>query len=233
MTRKYSNSTWILLLAAVLIAIIWQLPFGRQILLPISLLATFAHEMGHGLTALLTGSEFTSLVINADGSGMAVHRGNPSRVASALIAAGGLIGPTVAGVALLVLSRSAQRARGLLFILSIFILLSVGLWVRNPFGVVFLLGWAGVLMLGARFLPGPGAAFLLHLIAVTLCLSWFTDLNYMFSDQALVNGSLHLSDSAGMAQALWLPYWFWGAAVALCSLGLLVMGIRMATARVA
>jgi hypothetical protein len=65
----------------------------------------------------------------------------------------------------------------------------------------------------------------LHLIALTLCLSWLTDLDYMFSKQAVVNGVVHLSDSAVIAQALWLPYWFWGALVAVFSLVLVLLGI--------
>ncbi|MDP3650853.1 MAG: M50 family metallopeptidase [Rhodoferax sp.] len=65
----------------------------------------------------------------------------------------------------------------------------------------------------------------MHLIAATLCLSWFTDLDYMFSAQAIVNGVAQPSDSAVMAQALWLPYWFWGGVVAVFSLAVAALGI--------
>lgn len=83
-----------LFLAAGAIALLWQVPHGRQILYPLTLLATFVHEMGHGLTALLLGNTFTQMVIHSDGSGMASWSGSPGRINVALIAAGGLVGPS-------------------------------------------------------------------------------------------------------------------------------------------
>lgn len=222
------NSRVLLLCASATIIIVWQLPHGRQILYPLSLLATYAHEMGHGLTALVFGAQFQQLILHADGSGMAVWQGKPGRVAMALIAAGGLLGPTLAGISLLLLSRSWRAARFLLAVLAVLLTTSVVLWSGNTFGTVFLLASAATLALGARVLPDGAAAFLLHLIAVTLCLSWFTDLDYMFSAQAVVNGATTLSDSAVMAQALWLPYWFWGGLIALISLTVALLGIRLA-----
>ena len=213
------KSRSLLILSGAAIALIWQLPYGRLMLYPLSVLATYAHEMGHGLTALLVGSFFDELLLHADGSGKAVWHGDPGRAATALIAAGGLVGPTVAGVSLLLLSGATRFARGVLLLLAALLTLSVALWSRNAFGIGILLGWAVFLGLAAKTLPNASAAVLLHLIAVTLCLSWFTDLDYMFSAQAVVDGVAHPSDSAAIAQALWLPYWFWGGLIAFLSLG--------------
>ncbi len=223
------NSRALLILSATTVAVIWQLPFGKQMLYPLTLLATYAHELGHGLTALLVGEEFDQLRLYADGAGLAQWRGNPGRAASALIAAGGLLGPTFAGIGLLLLARTPRFARIVLAALAVLIAITVVLWVRNPFGIVFLLVLAGSLGLAARILPDQGAAFLVLTIAVTLCLSWFTDLGYMFSAYAEVNGVRHPSDSAIIAQALWLPYWFWGGVVALFSLVVAILGIVFVT----
>lgn len=216
----------LLILSTAAIVLIWQVPYGRQILYPLTLLATFAHEMGHGLTALLTGAHFDQLLLNADGSGVAIWRGNPGRLSTALIAAGGLVGPSIAGIGLLLLSSAQRFARALLATIAVLLVISVLLWSRNTFGVVFLLSTAAVLALGAKVLPDAVASFVLHLMAATLCLSWFTDLDYMFSAQAMVNGVAHPSDSAVIAQALWLPYWFWGGVIAAFSLALVALGIR-------
>ena len=218
-----------LLLTGAAIALVWQLPYGQMALYPLTLLATYVHEMGHGLTALLLGQHFEQMLLHADGSGMAMWRGNPSRIETALIAAGGLLGPTMAGVGLLLLSGSTRFARVLLVMLALVLMVSMALWSRNIFGIGFLLIWAVVLLLGARLLSAFGAAFLLQVIAITLCLSWFTDLDYMFSGQAVVNGAVHLSDSAAIAQALFLPYWFWGGLVALVSMLLLLLGVAVAS----
>ncbi|MBK9443150.1 MAG: M50 family metallopeptidase [Comamonadaceae bacterium] len=214
-----------LILCAATIALLWQLPYGAQMLYPLTLLATFAHEMGHGLSALALGASFDEMLLHADGSGMAVWHGNPGRLVTALIAAGGLIGPSLAGVSLLLLSRAPRFARAALVLVAGLLLIAAALWTRNAFGIGFLLAWAVGLGLAARLLPDAAASFVLHLIAVTLCLSWLTDLDYMFSNQAVVGGVVHLSDSAVIAQALWLPYWFWGALVAVFSLVLVLLGI--------
>lgn len=221
----------LLILSCACIALVWQLPYGRQALYPLTLLATYAHEMGHGLTALLTGAHFDHLLLNADGSGMAVWHGNPGRLALALIAAGGLLGPSLAGVGILLLSRSTRWARWVMAAIALLMVVSVVLWSRNAFGTAFLLISAATLAFAAKVLPDAMAAFVLHLIAIMLCLSWFTDLDYMFSAQAVVNGVSHPSDSAVMAQALWLPYWFWGGVVAAVSLGLVgICLVRMGRA---
>jgi len=219
------QSRTLLFLSAAAIALLWQIPYGRQMLYPLTLLATFAHEMGHGLTAMLVGARFDQLLLHADGSGVAVWHGHPGRITTALIAAGGLVGPTIAGITLLLFSRSPRYARTVLALLAALVAMTVVVWLRNPFGVVFLLALAATLALAAKALPDTAAAFLLHLIAVTLCLSWFTDLDYMFSAQAMVDGVAQPSDSAVIADALGLTYWFWGGIIAVFSLAVALLGI--------
>ena len=219
------RSRTLLILTVLTVVAIWQVPYGKQILYPLTLFATFAHEMGHGLTAMLLGAQFDQLRLYADGSGLALWYGDPGRMARALIAAGGLVGPSFAGVGLLVLARTPAWARAVLACLAAVIVIIVALWVRNPFGITFLLVLAGFLGLAARVLPDYGAAFLVSFVAVTLCLSWFADLDYMFSAYAEVGGQRHPSDSAVIAQALWLPYWFWGGIVALSSFAVLALGL--------
>ena len=230
-SRSASESPGLLLLAAGAIVVAWQVPYGPQLLYPFSLLATFAHEMGHGVAALLVGAEFDRLYLSPDGSGLAVWRGEVGSAARAAIAAGGLLGPSVAGVALLLLAGSTRRSRLLLWAFAAGLAFCVAMWVRNPFGVAFLLATAVALAAAGRWLRDSGAAFLLHLLAAVLCLSWFRDLEYMFSATAVIAGTTRPSDSAVIAQALWLPFWFWGALVAALSLALLLFGLWIADRR--
>lgn len=223
------SSRGLLLLAITVIAIVWHLPYGQLALYPFTLLATLAHEIGHGLTALLVGAEFDRLALHADGSGMAHWHGSVGPLARAAIAAGGLLGPTVAGVALLLLARSARVTRLLLAGLSLLILAVLALWARNPFAIGFLLVTATFLAAAARWLADGAAAFLLHFLAALLCLAWLRDLGYMFSAQAVIEGVAYPSDSALIAEVLLLPYWFWGGLIALVSLALLVLGAWRAT----
>src|SRR5262245_54115703 len=176
----------LLLLAAVAALILWQLPYGPQALYPLTLLATYAHEMGHGLTALFLGGSFDRMSMFADGSGLAEWHGELGRIGVALVAAGGLIGPSVAGVLLLLASRDARRGRILLGLFGALLLASMLLFVRNVFGFVFIGAMGAGALLGARLLSRTAAAFVVQLIAVVLCLAVFRDLDYMFSAGATV-----------------------------------------------
>ncbi len=211
-----------------LIAIAWQLPHGRTLLYPVSLLATCAHELGHGLTALLLGAHFESFALHADGSGVALWRGTPGRLDSALVAAGGLLAPSIAGSLLLMLSRWPRLARALLALIGGSLLLVVALWAHNLFGITFLLCAALSFLLAALWLSERGATFVLRLTAAILCLSWLQDVDYMFSASASIDGLPHASDTAIMAQALWLPYWFWGGVIATLSFAILALGLWFA-----
>ena len=55
-----------LILAGVLVLFLPALPFGNFLIWPFVILTTWFHEMGHGLTALLTGNAFDLLVIYAE-----------------------------------------------------------------------------------------------------------------------------------------------------------------------
>ena len=180
------------------------------------------------VTALLLGAHFESFVLHADGSGLALWRGTPGRLGSALIAAGGLLAPSIAGSLLLILSRWPRLARGLLSLIGAGLILVVAAWTRNLFGIVFLLCSALFFILAALWLNERSATFVLRLTAAVLCLSWLQDVDYMFSASASIDGLRHASDTAAMAQALWLPYWFWGGAVATLSLAILALGLWLA-----
>jgi len=211
-----------------LIVVIWQLPHGQAILYPFSLLATCAHELGHGLTALLVGAEFHSFVLYADGTGMATWQGSPGRLATALVAAGGLLAPSIGGSLLLILARSTRQTRLLLWLVAGSLLVVVW-WTRNPFGIIFLLACAVFFAIAALWLSDRSAAFILRLTGAVLCLSWFQHLDYMFSASASVGGMDHPSDTAVIARELWLPYWFWGGVIATMSLAVLTFGLWVAT----
>lgn len=219
---------WFLAVAAVLTVVLWQFEYGRLALYPLTLLATYAHELGHGLTALILGGDFDRLLMYPDGSGLAYWKGDFGRIARGLVAAGGLIGPSLAGVLVLALSRRVEWARWVLYGLGGLMLATVLFFARGWFAPLFLtviaLGVLGV----ARTFPQRGAPFLLQLIGVQLCLAVFRDVAYMFSEGGVIDGVPQRSDSAAIAEALFLPYWFWGGLTAALSFALLGVGLVVA-----
>lgn len=205
--------------------LLYLIPYGGHVAYPLVLLSTLAHEVGHGVTAVLVGADFQSLELWADGSGVASWSGRVGRLGQALVAAGGLVGPAVAAAVGFVLGRDPRHARVGLWIVAA-VLAVLNLWVvRNLFGFAFVAVLAvGLALLAARATPGwvQGATVFL---AVQLALSVFSRGDYLFVAVAETGMGPMPSDVAQMAQALWLPYWFWGAVCGLLSLAVVAGGL--------
>lgn len=223
-----------LLAAIALVSIaLWQTTLGRFLLYPFTILATWFHEMGHGVAAMLTGSSIERLLIFADGSGLAVslRPADSFGLADAIIAAGGPLGPALAGALLIVASRSAPATRTALMGLGAALLLSTLIWVRTLIGWIVLppLGLAILLLANSRSLSWQ--RFGIQLLGVQACISAWSQFDYLFSSDGRVGGSLDRSDTAAIADALLLPYWFWGAAISASIIALLWWSIRVAFRR--
>lgn len=213
-------------LGAVALSVVLHLiqPWGRYVLYPFAVLCTWAHEMGHGLGAILVGGHFHKLVLRADLGGTAFH--DVSGLARPLVAAAGLLGPAIAGgLAIVIGARSERAARNLLVFLAVSLLVSALVWVRP----LWSFGFPAAVVLGGLFL---GVAlsrvawlelFLVQLIGIQLCLGSLGDFDYMFSKGFERDGQYMLSDTATMAESWLLPYWVWGAVVAGSSL--LILGL--------
>ena len=218
--------TW-LIAAAIATILLWQVPGGNYILYPFTILATWFHEMGHGLAALLLGGQFEQLQIYPNGSGVAFHRGALflGPIGQAFVAAAGPMGPPIAGAILILASRSFKVASLSLKILGSFLILSTLIWVRSLFGLIAipLLGLIilGIALKAPRWLQG----FTVQFLGVQACVSTYLQLDYLFSASA--GSGLH-SDSAQIQQQLFLPYWFWGGLMAIASLVILVQSLRIA-----
>jgi hypothetical protein len=202
-------------------------PFGGTILYPLTLLSTWVHEMGHGMTALLVGGRFSSLEIFANGSGLAfTATSHPWQ--SGLTAAGGLLAPPVAGAILLATSRGPRRARILLAGLCLSILLSLAIWVRSLTGWLALPVVAAVLALFVRSASPRKTMILAQLIGIILAIDTVSGSGYLFSSEAKVDGEVRPSDISNVAKAFGGSYVSWGLLLAASSFALLALGLYVA-----
>ncbi|MBW4477698.1 MAG: M50 family metallopeptidase [Tolypothrix brevis GSE-NOS-MK-07-07A] len=218
--------TW-LIAAAIATIVLWQFPTGDYILYPFTILATWFHEMSHGLMALLLGGQFRKLEIFDNGSGVATYAMSLALapIGPALVAAAGPMGPPIAGSALILASRSFKTATLSLKILGGFLLLSTLIWVRSLFGLIAI-PLLGLIILAIAFkAPRWLQGFAIQFLGVQACVSTYHQLDYLFSYSA---GPLGLSDTAQIQQRLLLPYWFWGGLMAIASLVILVQSLRIA-----
>lgn len=219
-----NRARWFLLGAVLVTGALYTMPYGWYVAYPLVLLSTYVHEIAHGVAAALAGGQFDSLVIHADGSGLASISGNSGRFAIAFVAGAGLVGPAAGGAAFLMLASRPKLARvglGLFALLSVVALIWV---VRNAFGWFFV----GLLTAGCGAAAWRGTAQIAQAVVaflgVQLALSVFSRANYLFTEVATTDSGNHPSDVANMAEALWLPYWFWGGLCALLSVAALAAG---------
>ncbi|WP_170005714.1 M50 family metallopeptidase [Pseudopontixanthobacter vadosimaris] len=99
MDESFFGSTQRLLLGIAFASLLlWQTSFGRILLHPFTILATWFHEMGHGIPAMLSGSRFERLLIYPDGSGVALslRPRRASRLTEAMI--GAVISAAIVGL---------------------------------------------------------------------------------------------------------------------------------------
>jgi hypothetical protein len=208
-----------------------HVPWGRYVLYPFAMLSTWAHEMGHGLTALLVGGRFSHLELYADLGGVAYHAGSGGRIANALVAAGGLLGPALLGGIIIILGARQRTARIVSLALSLALAVSLALWVRNPFGMIIVAAIAAALGAIARWGPDPVRVVVTQLLGIQLCLGSFSDFDYMFTKGFVRDGQPMTSDTQAIAQSLLLPYWFWGALIAGLSIIIMLAAFWLAWVR--
>ena len=205
----------------------WQTDIGTLLLMPFTLLATWYHEMGHGLAAIVLGASFEQLVINPDGSGYAQYakQGGMWGLSHALIAAAGLLGSTAAGCALIISSRRKLATQIALATLGVALLVTTLIWVRSLTGWIVLPAFAAAALWIAFSRRRKLQRFAVEFLGVQGAISVWQDLGYLFSDGAAYGGS----DTGKIADALFLPYWVWGAAITVGIIALVWWSLRYAS----
>jgi hypothetical protein len=187
---------------------LYLVPDGYWLIYPMMLFSTVVHELGHGVAGMLIGGDFHELRMRPAGGGHAVISGKGDGVGRAFVSAGGLCGPAVAAGVFLLVGRNQRLAKWCLGAFTLFLALSVVLWVRGAFGIAFTSGVVvvcGIIVLKAE---AEDAQVALVFLATQLALTVFSRGDYLFTDVA--RGSGRPSDVQNMATALGGPYWFWG-----------------------
>ena len=201
--------------AAVAVSLVVSLtPWAQFLLYPFKLFTTWVHECGHALMTVLVGGRVTSITIRPDTSGLTKSLVPASRMARGLVASSGYLGAAVVGCLLMAATRVEKWAHVILLSLGVFMLLTLVLWMRNPFGFGVVLAWGVALVALARRGIGQAPRFLLSLLAIQVALNSVYDIRGLF---LLGRGQ---SDAATMARLFLAPPWVWATVW-------MVMGIAM------
>jgi hypothetical protein len=219
----------IILLLAVITFVIWQLPYGRIILYPFTILSTWFHEMGHGLMALILGGNFHKLELFADGSGIAYWSGSVfgGNLGAAMVAAAGPIAPTLAGSILLLASKNPNYTKLFLLLLSLVMFASILIWIRTLLGAGIILLIAGIILFIGLKAGNLFCKYTLQFLAMQAFLSLYLSIDYLFSDGGTIGANTYYSDTYHIQENLFLPYWLWGGFIILSSLIIIFFSIKL------
>jgi hypothetical protein len=234
----------IALLASLLL---WNLPFGGLLLYPFKLLATWLHELSHGLAMMITGTGFDRVVIYRDTSGLAYAQSGAGPFAAAIIAAAGYMGTPLWGALLLVITPTPRSARIAMLVLGVLLGVSALTVIATPNGDTFgpwAIGAIGIAFaVAALALPGKWRVAVAHFVAAQAGVNALLDIRVLLRPAQVVNGmEAGASDAHTMAAAtfgttaMW-AVWFWAVVWLAWSLAVLYIALRFsgsqALARVA
>ncbi|MCX6152855.1 MAG: M50 family metallopeptidase [Candidatus Kapabacteria bacterium] len=230
-STKYDWRTFSFLIGFSIVSfVIWRFPEGAYILYPFTILGTWFHEISHGLMALILGGNFLYLEIFSNGSGVA-HFTGPlflGAIGSALTASAGPLGPTISGSVFLIASVYNKRARLFLIFVSLFMTATCLIWIRSWIGFGIILLWSIVIFFIALRGSEKFAVRTLQILSIQAFLSLYQSIDYLFSAGGEIGDKRFLSDTAVMAESLFLPYWFWGGAILLFSAILIILSFKFA-----
>jgi len=222
-----STARWTLIGSGLVTLAVFVTPGLRVIAIPLLYLSTLVHEMGHGVGALLSGGRWDEFRMFADGSGYASAWGEGG-FGTALTCAAGLVGPAVAAAVFMAVGLRARLARWALGATGGFFALSLLLWVRGGFGLAFVTLVAAACVAVAVWAGDEVARAVLLFLATQLALSVYSRGGYLFQHHVagqMSGGERTPSDVQIMADAIGMPYWFWGIACAGFSAAVLALAV--------
>jgi hypothetical protein len=176
---------------------------------PLKLFVVMLHEISHGLAAVATGGSIEKIVLTPDLGGACYCGGGDAF----LTLSAGYLGSLLWGAALvLIAARSGRRSPWMTGAIGVFIGLVSVLYVRNPFGLLFGLGFGVALVAAARYLN----ARVLWALGLTSCLYAVLDIKSDILDRPeLRSDARMLAEMTGVPTVVWGGLWI-AAALLVC-----------------
>jgi hypothetical protein len=184
--------------------LIWAL-WDTVVIYPLKIFVVLLHEISHALAAVATGGAIQRIVLDPQQGGAAFTvGGNPFLTLSA-----GYLGSLLWGVLFVMLGFSRWlKPRWIIGAIGVFILaVTLGV-IRSPFGFLFGLAFAGVLLGSARYLSQRTNRILLLGLGLTSTLYAILDIKSdILSRPNLRSDAAMLAEMTGIHTILWGFLW--------------------------
>ena len=193
-------------------AALWFL-WDTWIVTPLKLFVVLLHEISHGLAAVATGGAIEKIVVTSDLGGACYCGGGDAF----LTLSAGYLGSLLWGAALvLVAARLGRKSSWITGTIGVLIGLVAVLYVRNPFGLLFGLGFGAALIGAARYLSPAVNKRVLWALGLTSCLYAVLDIKSDVLDRPeLRSDARMLAEMTGVPTVLWGGLWI-AAALFVC-----------------
>jgi hypothetical protein len=230
----------IALLASLLL---WNLPFGvgGVLIYPFKLLATWLHELSHGIAMILTGAGLDCVLIYRDTSGLAYAKSSSGPTGAAIIAAAGYMGTPLWGALLLVVTPTGHAARRALLVLACLLAFTamtvVAIAKHDAFGPWAIAAIAAGFAVAALVLPPRWRLATAHFVAAQACVNALLDIRVLFRPSQVVDGEVAGgSDAHTMAAATFgtserWAVWTWAVIWLVWSIAVLYIALRVSGSR--
>jgi|GEM_PF-1050922 len=206
----FGLSIWLAIGAYVLFQ---HLPVASLLARPIQYLGTWAHELGHCIASEILAVNCTRIEILPSGGGAAYRALAGNDFASAVISGAGLLGPSIIGAMVLVMSRRFGLSRAALMAISFAFIWTAREWGQDIFtdAVAWSLGGFFFVMalLSGQLLRAIVAQFFAVVFAVQAVEGW----GYAMIDGFSRDGRHMVSDTGKIAQLLGGTHELWGTVI--------------------
>lgn len=207
----------IVLLAAAIVFVLWNIPQLDFLLYPFRLFVTFVHEAAHSLAAEFTGGRVIEFTVYGNGTGVATTMGG-NRL---LILPAGYLGAAFFGALLFYLANTVPYPRKIALVVGTIIML-IALFFRAT-GIALVVGaftGLGLVLMGIR----SGIVlnvFVLNLLAIITGLNAVLDLLFLVYNDSIGLGDIHNDAAAFAALTPGIPAWTWALVWAILAIFML------------
>ncbi len=224
---KNRNEALVFVLMSVGTVTLWQFDIGQLMMYPFTILSTWFHEMAHGLTAFILGGDFQKLEIETNGSGAAYFTTDVlfGNLGLATVAAAGPIGPGIFGSFLILISKS-KYVRSVMLLFSLFMLISVPIWIRTWFGALFIAAFAILLLVVTIKSNEDWLRRISTFLGIQAIISVYQSFGYLYSTSSDYASFAGNTDTEVIQSILFLPYWFWATLIIILNVFLFYFSIK-------
>lgn len=222
------NQVLYLLFAAFILIIAWFIPYGKFIFYPLTLFATWFHEVGHAIASVIVGGRFVNIQIFSDLGGLnySLIPDNLSNLKRAFIAAGGPVMPAIMGGLLIISGKKEYAAKFAILLLAASMFLSIILSMPT---ISTGMSLVAILAIGLGYaalnLSQNMLRLIVHILGIEGAISIFADFSYLSHSSGMIGNQIFKSDTQQISDLLGSNPLFWAILLTTFSLAVMISAL--------